>query len=1037
MKRKLLFSKSLLCLYLLLLQALVTAQSIGTPYVATSPTMVTVSFQVTNGPAGENFTTGSPYIVYLSGPDGNNPQPIGTFYSAVQPTPVANASAMITHQLSIPYGTLPGANYNVSIGAAQPQALSAASQPFALNASFSMPAQLNGAIKCQSPAITYYTFTITNTGSVPDSFGLTKEQSLYPLGSSFLSLAGDPITGTPELDPGESYTLMMLFETPNGTPPDNWSTTVVTATSTVTGSSQQMNISTYIYCGNNNSNLPNAPDMEIVKTASTANALVGDFIDYTITIRNLTTRNAHNPVIKDFIPNNADLISYYKNPSDPRNVVFSYNENNRTLNALVQTTMTSASMPLTIYIRVLTTCESVPSVVNSAEVFSVSGDTNNLNDVSSATTGINYSLQAAQVGRWTGNYDSDWFDCRNWSGGVVPNNDTNVTIPSGSPLCIISALSPKAPEDQTARCYNITIEGSAHLSMADAGLLAVAGNWNSDGNFTPGDGTVTFMGSQPNAWQYITDGTGSAPFYNLTIQSQSSARGLSVPDQFGIIVHHSLSLATGDIRLNGKSQLVQTADGSSLNPLSGTGKILADQQGQSNYYSYNYWSSPVGTGNSYTVGSILYDGTDPENPQPVNWVSGYNGSPTAPISLSPYWINKYQNASGSYASWSCIFQNGVLSAGQGYTMKGSGTSLPQQNYTFVGKPNNGQFTSMVSANNMNLSGNPYPCALDAHAFINDNISTTTGTLYFWEQFTTNSSHITANYEGGYATINLTGATPPVAPAGISSAGSSNRTPGRYVPLGQGFLLFGSATGGTITFRNSQRAFVLESDSLSNAMFRPAQEKRLRIQFTSPAANVRRELLLAFLPGQAGTAYDPGYDAVQIDTKKTDMYFPIPHKNLVIQARGAFNAAPVALVVKTEMQGPVTFSLPDAQGFDMVFLHDAQTGEYHDLMQGEASIYMTPGNHENRFSLAFSPNGMARPGDDRSPIAFAENGMLNISDAPGLNSVSLYDFTGKLAGQWNTGQGPDHAQLVLGQLQPGTYVARLSANRDSSIKVIIK
>ncbi len=1022
---------------LLLMQVAASAQIIGAPQVTQTSTSVTATFQVTNGASSTAyFSAGNAYTLYLSGPTGSNLQPVGTFYPPQGPAPIPGASATIIQQLDLPPGTVPGSGYVLAVGSAQHGVISGHSQTFALNPGFTMPVQLNGAIKCQSPAITYYTLTLTNTGHLTDSYSLTASQSLYLLGFSFLSLSGDPISSTPQLDPGESYTMILFFETPNGTPPDNWNTTIVTATSNLTGIQQTTNVSTYIYCGNNNSNLPNAPDMEVVKTASTVNTTVGNYIDYTITIRNLTTKNAQNPVIKDFIPANADLVSYHKNPADPRNVTFNFNPANRTLSALVQTTMTSASMPFTIYVRVLTTCESIPMVTNAAEVFSVSGDTNNDNDTSYASTAVSYSLQAAQVGRWTGNFSSDWFDCRNWSGGIVPNNSTHVTLPANSPLCVISALSPKAPADLTARCFNLTIDSQAQLQMADGGLLAIAGDWWSNGNFSPGDGTVIFMGWQSGVWQNIADQSGSVPFYNLTTANAAGAKGIGVPDALGVFVHNVLSLGSGDIRLFGKSQLVQTADGTSANPLTGSGKLLTDQQGQSNYYSYNYWSSPVGEGNSYSVGNVLYDGTEPHNPQPVNWISGYNGSPTSPISLSPFWINKYQNGDGAYASWSCILQTGILSAGQGYTMKGSGTTALQQNYTFVGKPNNGEFTSTVSANNMNLSGNPYPCALDAHAFINDNLATTTGTLYFWEQFTTNSSHITANYEGGYATINLTGAAPPVAPAGISTSGSSQRTPGRFVPIGQGFLLFGSETGGTITFRNSQRGFVLESDTLSNAMFRSQQDhKQLRLQFTSASANIRRELLLAYKPGEATSDFDPGYDAIQIDTKSSDAYFQAANKNLVIQALGAFDREPVALGVQVGEAGPVHFTVSQSEGLTDISLYDSQTGKYHDLTGRRASLYLEPGSYHSRFYLTFERLKEGRFDSDHKPMLFAREGYLHLLNEQGWESVTLLDLSGRIAAQWEV-PGDGDTAFVLGAIAPGTYLAKLSGASNATVKVLI-
>jgi hypothetical protein len=66
-----------------------------------------------------------------------------------------------------------------------------------------------------------------------------------------------------------------------------------------------------------------------------------------------------------------------------------------------------------------------------------------------------------------------------------------------------------------------------------------------------------------------------------------------------------------------------------------------------------------------------------------------------------------------------------------------------------------------------LTGNPYPSALDADAFITDNINaiqsfsspSIDGTLYFWN-IITNNTHVLRAYQGGYAVRNLTGGIAP-------------------------------------------------------------------------------------------------------------------------------------------------------------------------------------------------------------------------------------------------------------------------------------
>ncbi|MFO4987030.1 hypothetical protein RCK87_25145, partial [Salmonella enterica subsp. enterica serovar 1,4,[5],12:i:-] len=92
-----------------------------------------------------------------------------------------------------------------------------------------------------------------------------------------------------------------------------------------------------------------------------------------------------------------------------------------------------------------------------------------------------------------------------------------------------------------------------------------------------------------------------------------------------------------------------------------------------------------------------------------------------------------------------------------------------------------------------------------------------GVLQFWEHYSTNNTHVTAEYQGGYATRTLVGGTIPVAPEIVSGLGSSTRVPGRFIPVGQGFFISGSSSGGTLTFENDQRIFVKENNVDSNIM----------------------------------------------------------------------------------------------------------------------------------------------------------------------------------------------------------------------------
>jgi hypothetical protein len=522
----------------------------------------------------------------------------------------------------------------------------------------------------------------------------------------------------------------------------------------------------------------------------------------------------------------------------------------------------------------------------------------------------------------------------------------------------------------------------------------------------------------------------------------------------------------GKIDLQGKSQLFQTTN-SDLDP-SSSGSLERDQQGNSNLYNYNYWSSPVGTinstsnNNSYTVADIMKDGTigTPEN---IVWTAGYNGSPTSPITLSSFWIYKFTNNGNAYANWQYVGQNGAINAGEGYTLKGSGATSENQNYIFTGKPNNGTITNTIAAENINLSGNPYASALDANDFINDNLTSTTGTLYFWEHYSTNNTHILRDYQGGYAAINLVGGTPPVAPPGSSGLGSSTRIPGRYIPVGQGFFVVGSATGGSITFNNGQRDFVKEDNVQSNPMFKNSSSivssnfntnnyKKIRLGFTSNN-NYHRQILLGFMEDKATSAIDKGYDAIHIDNQPSDMYFLNGGTKLNIQGEGEFdeeNIYPIG--VKTNVAGNVTFMVDASEKMNNknMYIYDNTTHIYHNITNDSLTINLPIGTLDNRFSLRFKKRNnnsnehnnhkVSQEISEKNLIVFVENDNINIqnnADDNKIKTVVVFNMLGQSVATYEI-ENQDQQQIKLSRnnTSTGTYIVKMITDQgDASRKIV--
>lgn len=571
--------------------------------------------------------------------------------------------------------------------------------------------------------------------------------------------------------------------------------------------------------------------------------------------------------------------------------------------------------------------------------------------------------------------------------------------------------------------------------------------------------------------------------HNITETGNNTDTGMVIDPNVTVIMNNDTKLQNnwylkldGKIDLVGKSQLVQTED-SDLAPTS-AGAIERDQQGQSNKFNYNYWSSPVSSINNttinhgYSVAGVMKDGTNVNNIQNLQWTSGTNSSATAPITLSSYWIFKFQSAANNYYNWISVGQNGTLLPGQGYTLKGSNALSATQNYTFVGKPNNGTITNPVGINNLVLTGNPYPSAIDADKFIEDNSASITGTLFFWEHYSTNNSHNTIDYQGGYATYNKTGGTAPVAPSIISGLGSSSKTPSRFIPVGQGFFVNGSATGGTITFNNAQRSFIKENNTNSFTMFRTneptalagnietnnaedtytvEQFKKIRLGFNS-ANNYHRQILLGFMNEHATAGIDPGYDAINFETLTNDMYFINGTNKLNIQGEGVFNADNIyPLGVKNAVAGNVTFVIDNLENMDasqQIYIYDNLTSTYNSIKGQSYQVNLPAGTNENRFSLRFK-NGETALGTTENELT---NGML-ITNSQANNtinitnelmettakSVILYNMIGQQIMVWEV-ENRDQGTIVLptNGISSGAYIVKVVTDKGNiSKKILIK
>lgn len=543
---------------------------------------------------------------------------------------------------------------------------------------------------------------------------------------------------------------------------------------------------------------------------------------------------------------------------------------------------------------------------------------------------------------------------------------------------------------------------------------------------------------------------------------------------YGLTLTHYLNL-DGKIDLEGESQLIQSADSDLA--VTSAGTLEKDQQGTRDLYTYNYWSSPVGVSNittnnnSYTLPDVYQDGTNSATPAAINFItSGYDGTSGTPIGIADYWIWKFANQlSDNYPSWQHVRSTGTINAGEGFTMKGvadtGGSVSLEQNYVLEGKPNNGQITLPLTAGNDYLVGNPYPSAIDAEQFILDNGPTiagnggTTGTLYFWEHWG-GGSHILAEYQGGYATYNLSGGAPSASlgtsDPDVSTGGTPTKIPGRYIPVAQGFFVTAEGTG-TIEFNNGQRVFQKEGSS-SSVFMRPSNDSasststeentdtrmKLRIGFNS-VGTIHRQLLVTE-DYRATAGYEWGFDAKLNEDQVDDMYWMIEDEKFTIQGIDAINEGTILPIgLHTNQDGINTITIDKLENVPQslnIYVHDKVLDVHHDLRAADYEVFLNAGTVLDRFDIVFAASALdVEEIENNSLEVYYNNAEQTIVIANPKNkeieAVTMYNVLGQSIFTTNE-IAPETTEIKTQPLAVGTYLIKLKT-KDGLVtkKVLVK
>ncbi len=537
----------------------------------------------------------------------------------------------------------------------------------------------------------------------------------------------------------------------------------------------------------------------------------------------------------------------------------------------------------------------------------------------------------------------------------------------------------------------------------------------------------------------------------------------------------------GVLDLKNDSQLIQGVNSDLVT--SATGKILRRQTGTSNSFRYNYFSSPIGAvgattlldnnttfnnANNSTFGiNTLKEG----NANAVEFTSAYNETGK----ISTRWMYTFLNGV-TYYDWESYSPTTQLNPGVGYIHKGTGNAGATQDYIFEGKPNNG--TILIAADDVDgdaanesepdvtltttLVGNPYPSAIDAHQFIDDNAGVIDGTLYLWEQWAGNSHYI-SEYEGGYAIINKMAKIKAYQFEGLSGGNNGSQdgtlTPTQYISVGQAFFTE-VINDGHIEFNNGQRIYKKQSTGES-VFFRTANTEtedydnaenvedvmqKLHLKFEADNG-FSREMVIGF-SDFTSEGFDYSYDGKMTDVQANDFYTLFEGSSMVTQAYSSIASDKVVpLIYKSSEQQICTISATDFEDFESsqaVYLRDNYENSYTDIRNSDYSFVSEPGSFTNRFDIVFQNEyalsiSESQLNDVQVYLSNKERKLFINGLVSGAKSVSIINMLGQTISQYhNLDQQELSNGIDISKVSTGTYIVKVENQNNQWItkKVIV-
>ncbi len=536
----------------------------------------------------------------------------------------------------------------------------------------------------------------------------------------------------------------------------------------------------------------------------------------------------------------------------------------------------------------------------------------------------------------------------------------------------------------TYKYFTLAAKDTCAPVIADNGITTI---WTTTGwnNGTPTELSIAVLNTDYAGGSFVANSLSMGAF-NVTLT-----------DGQVMEIVKGVTYSTGKVIMSSEASLVQRDDSAAAPMIELTKKTRSLAR-----YNYTYMGSPVEE-NVFSQLAGAYFSNPADNNRLNNhykWTAG----------------NETLANTQPYTAWTVLNSGNFVESGEGW-ISSIASQAPfisdgftgQISLKFTGTANNGLVTPPVvvsgsldveDSSNYNLLSNPYPSAINANKFLDENVNID-GSLYIWEAKTQPATVGTGYYDqSDFITYTKAGATVPSGFSGVFNG---------KIASAQGFMVR-ALSSGDVTFNNCMR---LSGSADNNSFFRSSTVNtsaepvvdRFKLNLTSTTGDFN-QVLIAYINGLT-TSYDRGYDASRNSTNSSQLYtiLEATSQKLAIDARPSFTdedvvplgfttSAPVATTTfqinVVEKEGIFTNESLN------IYIYDKLNNVYHNFDNGTFTFSANQSELNDRFNVVYQTSTLDNDDFNTSDVIVSLNdNNLLLSSKEYMEDGYVFDITGRL------------------------------------------